>query len=192
MSIELNTTEVPDPEKWVEMFGDYLYAYAFYRTKNEKDAEDAVQDTFRRAWRYRESFKGRSQFKTWITGILRNVISEHFRKMQRRELESHPILDDLAEDESLAFHPSEALERKEFWDVLEHCLERLPPRTAQIFREREIEGLSSEEVAKRHEITTGNLFVLIHRARRDIRFCIIDFLTFRWGDNVKPLSRSSS
>ncbi|MBW2063890.1 MAG: RNA polymerase sigma factor [Deltaproteobacteria bacterium] len=62
---------ISDPRKWVELYGDYLYRYAFARTRNQQVAEDLVQETFLAALNGLQDFQGRSTEKTWLSSIIR-------------------------------------------------------------------------------------------------------------------------
>ena len=71
------------PERWVEEHGDYLFKYALLRLRDVAKAEDAVQETFLAALKGGKSFAGRSAEKTWLVGIMKNKISDHYRKTGR-------------------------------------------------------------------------------------------------------------
>ncbi|MDP2338684.1 MAG: RNA polymerase sigma factor, partial [Bacteroidota bacterium] len=68
---------------WVGLYSDKMYTWAYYKTGNKETAEDLVQDTFLSAYQAMQSFEGRSDPKTWLFGILKNKIAEHFRKFYR-------------------------------------------------------------------------------------------------------------
>ena len=72
-----------DPKTWVDAAGDRLFRYALSRVRNSAAAEDLVQETFLAALKGRQSFKGGSSELTWMTGILRNKIFEHYRKQSK-------------------------------------------------------------------------------------------------------------
>ena len=72
-----------DPEQWVELHGDYLFRYALMRLRDASKAEDAVQETFLAALRGGRNFAGRSAEKSWLVGILKKKVSDHFRKASR-------------------------------------------------------------------------------------------------------------
>jgi RNA polymerase sigma-70 factor (ECF subfamily) len=57
-------------------------------------------------------------------------------------------------------------------EVLERCLERLPPATARVFAMREILELSTDEICKELTITANNLWVILYRARMALRQCL--------------------
>ena len=67
-----------DPERWVEEHGDCLYRYALLRVRRPEVAEDLVQETFFAAVRTFGSFRGKSSERSWLCGILKNKICDHF------------------------------------------------------------------------------------------------------------------
>ena len=64
------------------------------------------------------------------------------------------------------------MERQEFWDAFRECLGKLPQRHADVFVLREIDECESEMICKELEITTSNLWVLLHRARLQLAKCL--------------------
>lgn len=66
-------------ENWVNEYSDALFSWAFYKTSSKENAEDLVQDTFLAAYNKIDSFKGKSQPKTWLFSILNNKIIDHYR-----------------------------------------------------------------------------------------------------------------
>jgi RNA polymerase sigma-70 factor (ECF subfamily) len=180
-----------DPEIWVDQHGDSLYRYALLRLRDPSVAEEMVQETFLAALQSREKFAGRSSERTWLIGILKHKIIDHFRRISRHagaeQLELHaPELEELFQSSGewvghwdfeqgpieWQTNPAALLEQSEFQQTLQHCLGELPPRLANAFTLREMEELSSEEVCKVLEISTTNLWVMLHRARAHLRHCI--------------------
>ncbi len=182
-----------DPKSWVDQYGEYLFRYALARTRDPQVAEDLVQEAFMAALQARDGFMGRSSERTWLVGILKHKILDYFRKTSR---ESHsdladnmtPTLEDMFDNQGnwkpsaigpkdWGEDPNQILERKEFWDVLAHCVGELPSRHARAFSLREIDDLNSEEVCKVLNVSTTNLWVMLHRARSHLRRCLeIHFL----------------
>ena len=77
------TGKLSDPERWVEEYGDYLFKYAVSRLRDPAKAEDMVQEAFLAALKGAKGFQGRSAEKSWLVGILKNKICDHFRKASR-------------------------------------------------------------------------------------------------------------
>ena len=182
--------QLSDPETWTDQHGDYLYRCALLRVRDSALAEEVVQETFLAALQARDRFAGRSSETSWLVGILKHKVIDHFRKAHReaprdnpqelgRELDTEGLFDEawhwkLGRTETLEWphNPSTELERKEFWEVLKRCLASLPPRMATAFSLREVDDRSSEEVCDALNITASNLWVILHRTRKQLRQCL--------------------
>ncbi|HRI14381.1 MAG TPA: sigma-70 family RNA polymerase sigma factor [Verrucomicrobiota bacterium] len=175
-------TPPPDPESWVERHGDYLFNYAVGQLRDATAAEDLVQDTLVAALRTQDRFARRSSERTWLTGILRHKILDHFRQQQRRP--TVPLVTEgdggsggLSDDTLLWLHevadecasPSRRLELAEFHDALVQAMGTLPPRIAQVFELHALQDLPSETVCEEMKISPENLWVMLHRARKQLR-----------------------
>lgn len=190
VSVVERATEV-DPERWVDEHGDYLFRYAIVRLRDESAAEDCVQDALLSALRSLASYGGRSNERTWLTGILKHKIVDHFRK-RSREVPLDPSETDLSEfdplfarDDEFQDHwndylspriwrrsPDEALQENEFFGVLQKCMSKLPERVANVFSLREMNGLETAEICEILSLSTSNFWVMMHRARMALRRCI--------------------
>lgn len=73
---------------------------------------------------------------------------------------------------SPCFLDETATSKKQFWSVLEGCLDHLSPRAARVFTMRECLGLDTEEICAQLGISTGNCHVMLHRARLQLRGCM--------------------
>ncbi len=174
-----------DPETWVSQHGDAMYRYALMRLKNPTVAEDLVQETFLAALKARHNFAGKSSEKTWLIGILKHKIIDHFRKSKREVLVEDINAEADHQDEffdenghwntrfGVWNRPNEALEQKEFWEIFSSCISDLPEHLADLYILREINGMQSDEVCKVLNIsTTNNMWVMMSRARMRIRRCL--------------------
>jgi len=175
-----------DPTKWVEEHGDALFRFALLRVKDTTVAEDLVQDTFLSALKGIEGFKGESSLRTWLVGILKHKIIDHFRRAKPEILAADLSAGDEASesDEIERAHrhrqpvvewrgdPDKLMENKEFWRAFVGCLEGLPESHRRAFSLREIDGISGDEICKILNITATNLWVILHRARVKLRDCL--------------------
>ncbi len=172
-------------DAWVDQYGDALYNFARARVKEGKVAEDLVQDTFLAAFESQSRFKGRSSEKTWLFGILKHKIIDHYRKNKnvvnvqdftedpdRMEAFFNAKGDWQARPAHWSTNPGKAHENKEFLDHFFRCLSGLPQRTADVFAYREIDGLSTGEICKLFGITENNCWVILYRARMLLRKCL--------------------
>jgi RNA polymerase sigma-70 factor, ECF subfamily len=202
MSEEQLVLERPtaDPGAWVDRHGDYLYRYAMFRLRDAAAAEDAVQETLLAALKAYEAFAGRGSERTWLVGILKHKIADHFRRVSRESTAGGDEEGEALEQRELfmqtgewvghwvaAVHPEKAeilgphewratpeqlVEQGEFWEVFGRCLSPLPARIASAFTLREIDGLTSEEICDVLNIKVNNLWVMLHRARAHLRRCL--------------------
>ena len=164
----------------------YLLRVAVLQLRNDELAEDVVQDTLLAALQGKAGFSGRSSLKTWLTGILKHKIVDAIRKKVREpvteSLEEETQLDDFDALFDTVGHwanppanwgdPEAELSRREFFDVVEFCLDKLPPNTARVFMMREVMELDGPEICKELSITSTNLWVILYRARVALRLCL--------------------
>lgn len=173
------------PSTWVDEHGDLLFRYAMQRAREPQIAEDLVQETFVSALGAKERFAGASSERTWLVGILRHKIVDHFRKSARQpnplgdEAEAaleEPVFDRRGHWKSMpakwAIDGDSPAEKAEFWATFHECLAKLPPRAADAFCLRELSPLAGKEVCDVLGITATNLWTLLHRARMMLRRCL--------------------
>src|SRR5262245_31342833 len=165
----------------VDAHADYLFNFAIGQVRDANVAEDIVQETFLAAVKARETFSGQSSERTWLVGILRHKIYDHLRKSCReravRQDQTAPNDAESWDEASLWLHevaaesqsPSRRIELEEFRENLELALGKLPPRIAQVFQLYEIEERPNREVCARMNISESNLWVMLHRARKQLR-----------------------
>lgn len=110
--------------------------------KREEDARDVVQRTFARALERIDSFRGDSQFRTWLFRIAIHLAIDHVRGEKRAQ--SVPIDDDVAFTHSLG---TDKLVAAEVWRKVSQRLAELPPRQRLVFELRTFHELTFEEVA---------------------------------------------
>jgi len=165
----------------------YLLRVAQLQLRDADLAEDVVQETLVAALAAQSGFTGKSSVKTWLTGILKHKIVDAIRHKQRQPIieasfDEETELDDFdplfkdnggwAAPPADWGDPENALSRRQFFDVMEICLEKLPPNTARVFMMREVMELESDEICKELTITANNLWVILYRARMALRECL--------------------
>ena len=165
----------------------YLLRVARLQLRDDALAEDVVQETLLAALSG-STFSGKSSLKTWLTGILKHKIIDAIRRKQREPLLASTFDDECdIEDLDGLFKapfgawdsppaewgdPEQALNRSQFFDMMDFCLEKLPPNTARVFMMREVMELESDEICKELAITANNLWVILYRARMSLRECL--------------------
>ena len=180
-------------EKWVNKHGDALYSYAITRVFNPEIAEDLVQDTFLSAIKAITNFQHKSSIKTWLISILKRKIIDYFRKKSTtHEKLTENITQDWKKNASpfvnkgplkgtwkdnrvpgsWSVSEDNSIESEEFYKILNMCLSFLPPKWASCFTLKVIEEYSTEEICKEINISSSNLWVMLHRARLQLRECM--------------------
>jgi RNA polymerase sigma-70 factor (ECF subfamily) len=163
-----------------------LLRFAMTQLRDPTQAEDCVQETLSAAIQNAARFAGDSSVRTWLIGILKHKILDHFRKASRERTISLSDEESSLDDFDVLFRedghyveppaawadPEQALTQREFFEVLEMCMDRLPTNTALVFRMREIMGIDIEEICKELAITANNCWVLLYRARMSLRQCL--------------------
>jgi RNA polymerase sigma-70 factor (ECF subfamily) len=170
----------------VEDLRPYLLRYATLQLRDAAAAEDAVQDALLAALSAEASFAGRSNLRTWLTGILKHKIVDIIRRQSRdRPAADLETAGDEAEFDALFDRrghwdeapdawqqPEGSLQQKQFLAALEACLRDLPERTARVFMMREHLGLDTPEICKELGISATHCWVMLHRARMALRLCL--------------------
>ncbi|HBO37352.1 MAG TPA: RNA polymerase subunit sigma [Pasteurellaceae bacterium] len=169
-------------EKIAEIRGQML-KFAQLQLRDMTIAEDMVQEALLSAVKNIGSFKRQAAFKTWVFAILKNKIIDYLRKKDRFIVES-----DLSSDESgnsffdqqghwrAEYYPSDRQENEvysdEFWLLFETCLTHLPAKQGRVFMMREYLELPTDEICNSVNISSGNLHVLLYRARLQLQHCL--------------------
>ncbi len=174
-----------NPELWIENYGDALYNFALMRLRNPDAAEEVVQEALVAAVKGQKSFQGRAAEKSWLIAILRHKIIDHIRKKSRETPVSDEDLEALTPEALVqsdghlnmstgtwADNPGNIVEQKEFLQTLYACVDKLPDKLNQVFSLREFDELEADEICKIMNISSSNLWVMLHRARLRLRKCI--------------------
>jgi RNA polymerase sigma-70 factor, ECF subfamily len=131
-------------------------------TRDARDAEDVVQDTWMRAMERLAGFRWEASFRTWLCGIALNRAREVRRKSGRTREEPSP------ETEPAPELPGTA-ERIDLEMDLEEAIRRLPDGYREVLLLHDHLGLTHEEIARELGITAGTSRSQLHFARRAVR-----------------------
>ena len=158
----------------VNEHGDYLYAFALSKVRNEELAKDLVQDAFLSALKALDEFQGKSSVRTWLTSILNRKIIDHWRKAENR------LTTTIADTQFAALNAMESkddtieqvLEKVETSQKLNACIDKLPLKWQAVIQLRYLEEMKSDQVCKELAITPSNLWIIIHRAKLLLKDCL--------------------
>ncbi|MBP9599912.1 MAG: sigma-70 family RNA polymerase sigma factor [Lutibacter sp.] len=183
MSIEIHKL---NPDKWVNLHADYLYNFAIGRVNDHEITKDLVQETFFAGLKAKDNFQGLATERTWLVSILKRKIIDYYRKINstkgKAEVKMNFYSDGEHEGEwieervpsSWNAEVDKKIENEELSDALERCINNLPEKYAMVFRMKTIEQYETEDICKELDITSSNLWVIIHRARTQLRKCMED------------------
>lgn len=169
-------------DTFVERYGRRLFAFGLRMCKSREDAEDVFQDTLLKAYQGLEDLRDPGAVRTWLYRVASNqclmkrrkkepareIPLEQFKPQGFEEGEMADIADwsRLPEDDAL---------QSELRDVLERAILELPPEYRVVLLLRDVEGLSTREVAAALELGEGAVKMRLHRARLALRQRLADY-----------------
>lgn len=143
--------------------------------RNPEDAREILQETFVRAFRNLETFKGESSFYTWIYRIAMNLAIDHQRRGGKRPLvefdEGIGVKEDAVGDGSanLGIDPFKSMRSRELGRKIFEAIDSLTPDHRAVILLREIDGLSYEEISDVLECSLGTVMSRLHYARKKLQ-----------------------
>lgn len=147
---------------------DGLHSLAYHLTHNAADAEDLVQETVLRAYRYFEQFSDGTNFRAWIFRILRNLAINRYRKERQRGADVN--LDTVSHRlEGPSYGMARRGGRMFMTADLDHALERLPNDYRSAVMLSFVCGFSYREIADIMACPIGTVMSRISRARRQLQ-----------------------
>ena len=159
---------------------DLLYNYALRMTNNIADAEDLLQETYLKAYRFWDSYEQGTNIRAWLFRILKNSYINRYRKQSREP-------DTVDYDEVEGFFASVRdrggestdLQEKIFSNLLDddvtQAIAKLPEEFRTIVILSDIEGLTYEEIAEFVDIPLGTVRSRLHRGRKLLRASLLEY-----------------
>ncbi len=172
-----------NPNKWIDLYSDYLFNYTVSRVNDREIAKDLVQDTFFAGLKAMDNFKGEASERTWLISILKRKIIDHYRKINskkgkaevRMSYNSDENEGDWLEERVADPYDKNAednLMNSELEEAIYNCLGKLPKKQAAVFKMKTILGYETETICNELNINPSNLWVIIHRARTAMVECM--------------------
>jgi RNA polymerase sigma-70 factor (ECF subfamily) len=168
-----------------------LYRAARAILRNEEEAEDVLQQAYLNAYSHLRQFDGRAAFATWLTRI---VVHEAIARARRRgrsyamNAEARPTIGSASESSS-GPDPERLAMSRELGALLEHAIDRLPDGTREVFVLRQVEGMSTSEVADVLEISEAVVKTRLSRARAALRRELYEHAHIAASDAFRFLGR---
>lgn len=155
-----------------------LYRMIVRMVQNEDEAQSVLQETFLQAYKRLHTFRRESKVTTWLYAIGLNLARASLRKARRYNPMEEEDLERLQPnftkrgifaDSADSWNPQKVTERAERRRLVHAAIQKLPDSYRDIVVLRDIEGLSSAEVAQIVNISEGAVRVRLHRARQALR-----------------------
>lgn len=185
-----NTRVAEIDAEQIAMLREEMVRFATLQLRDTTQAEDVVHDAINAALSPGK-YTGRGSLRSWVYAILRNKIIDVIRQRSRHPTESY-VEDECncdgqfdqkdhwkkTQQPSNWGQPETILANEQFWLIFDICLNKLPENTARVFMMREHLGLELKEICHELDITDKNAWVIMHRARMQLRQCLeINFIT---------------
>jgi RNA polymerase sigma-70 factor (TIGR02943 family) len=175
-------TDAAEFSSWVNLYLKDMVKWAMTKVSDKELAKDLVQETFATAFEQKDRFERKSSPKTWLLGILKNKIFDHYRKSYSRpqvSLDQNPWFEN---DESwksaelpLGWNgetDGELLDQPGFREIFEQCLGKLAPHGYSVLVSRFLGKQDSQEICQELGITSTNYWQIAHRAKLQVRKCL--------------------
>ncbi len=149
----------------VEKYEDMVFSLALKITKRREEAEEVAQDSFIKAFKSLQHFKGDSKFSTWLYKITYNNCIDRVKKIARKY--NTDTIDEVNENKIKAIEDTlETIERGERAEVIKECMDLLPEDERTILWLFYFEELSLKEIKDVTSYSESNIKVKLHRARK--------------------------
>ena len=164
-------------------FMDSLYSTAYRMSRNRQDAEDLLQETYLRAYKYYDKFQEGTNFKAWLFKILKNTFINRYRKRQRQPLKnSFDEIEGSFESKLLespltarGATPEEELMVDALDEDVQKALEALPEDYRTAVELADLQGLSYREIADQLGIPLGTVMSRLYRGRRQLEAVLLQY-----------------
>ncbi len=152
-----------------ERYHALLFNFLLRLTGNRHQSEDLVQEVFVRLLKYRHTYRGESQFTTWLFQIARNARVDYFRRSPREEV---GVEEELRERVSLLPSPRDRAEQNEEMRIVLDALAKLPEERREVLLLRGFVGMKFEEIAEQLKCSVNTIKGRAFRAIRELRVSV--------------------
>jgi RNA polymerase sigma-70 factor (ECF subfamily) len=136
---------------------------------NETEAEEVLQTVYVKVLSGRARYDGRSAFRTWLFGVIRNTAREHARAMRSHEKRLERVAVDVDVHPSAGEQPDAVVEREERAERLKSALDELPDRQREVLQLVFYQDLTIKEAADVMQVSIGSARVHYDRGKKRLR-----------------------
>jgi len=148
---------------------DAAYNLARWLTRNEHDAQDVVQESYLRAFRFFDGYRG-GDGKSWLLAVVRNTCITWLRR-EKRDLTSEPFDELTHSSNHQAASQEEKLVDTSRMTALRNCIEKLPLDFREVIVMRELEEMSYRQISEISSLPVGTVMSRLSRARKRLEEC---------------------
>jgi RNA polymerase sigma-70 factor (ECF subfamily) len=157
-----------------------LYSSARYLTNDSDDADDLVQDTYLKAYRFWDKYEKGTNIRAWLFRIMKNSYINRYRKeVKEPNLVNFDEIQEFYTSLKVESSDNENLEKKIFSGILDDevsdALDSLPPDFKTVVILCDIENLTYEEIAEFIDIPVGTVRSRLHRGRKMLQSKLFDY-----------------
>ncbi|MVM33046.1 sigma-70 family RNA polymerase sigma factor [Spirosoma sp. HMF4905] len=150
-----------------ERYNRPLLGFLFHMTNQREASEDMVQTVFYRMLKYRHTFTGDGEFRSWMYHLARNVLADHSKQNKRS---SHQYdLADVAERIGGGPAADEHVQKEQELDMLHRAMAKLSAENREVLVLSRFQELKYEEIARVLNTTEGAIKVRVHRAMNELK-----------------------
>jgi RNA polymerase sigma-70 factor, ECF subfamily len=159
---------------------DALYNFALRLTTDPNDAEDLVQDTIVKAYRFFNSYEKGTNAKAWLFRILKNSYINNYRKMSKKPQQvDYDEISTFYETVRAERTDTSDLEDKMYRDLMDDditgALEELPEDFRTVVLLCDVEGFTYEEIANMLDVPIGTIRSRLHRGRNLLKAQLMEY-----------------
>jgi RNA polymerase sigma-70 factor (ECF subfamily) len=151
---------------------DAAYNLAHWLTRTDTDAEDVVQESYLRAFKFFVGFRGEDG-RSWLLAIVRNTCYTWMQRNRSPDL-MVPVDDELHEIESTDLNPEALLMQKAETLTVRRALEELPVEFREVLVLRELEEMSYRDIASITDLPLGTVMSRLARGRKRLQLALIN------------------
>ncbi|MET2984225.1 RNA polymerase sigma factor [Aureibaculum conchae] len=151
----------------VNCYKDLVYTLALRMVKNKEEAEEISQDTFIKAFKSLNKFKGESKFSTWLYSIAYNTCLDRLKKTKRQQ--QTVAINEFTENQIKTLeNVLDTMEQEERKIAIKNCMQLLPSEDSFLLTLYYFEDLSLDEIAKIVNLKPNNIKVKLFRSRKKL------------------------
>lgn len=154
-------------KQFFDQHADTIYRYVLTRCSEESIAAEILNEVMLDVWRKPHTYEGRAKISTWLIGIARHKLLDHYRRNKRHDADE---LDDAMEDDSPT--AACAINAQQHANYLHECLDKLTSNHKEIVHLAFFEDMAYPEIAEIAKLPVGTIKSRIFHAKEKLRQCV--------------------